>query len=715
MKHNEHTFFDVYYQPGENPVFCYRTGLTVYEEELVGGAFVARGWNAAGYPLNVLTNFSTRLDAKVFGEPFAFNLEINGASVDFDLRFIDFTTQRTETNIHAILTLESNHAPVRIKVHTLLDGTAMFTRWLEVENLTDSPLNISRMNPLAGGIEFMERYFMTDSNEIDTFYSFGYYDNDTARFEGDFSWHPLSPDVTSIDTRFNRNRFRHPLMFLRNNLTGSLWFAQIAYSGGCRFTVDYDVKQHREQSCLSFKAEITGYNPLVVLRPQETFATPEVHMGLVQGDLDMAVNEMHAHARKSVFTLPAGDASHCYIGAGMGPEHDMSVETSKTFIDQMGEMGAEIFIVDAGWQNAPNEEDQWFHLNGLNRPDPKRYPNGIKELSDYCHARGMKFGMWVEIERIGEGTGLRQAHPDWFACNVFGEKNDRGFVNFTNPEAAKWAEDELARIIEEYGLDLLRVDYNVNFLDYHSLNPIAGGKEYNALRHMNAVNGMYLNLKKRFPKVIFENCAAGGGRTDWAQMKGFNHTWVSDCQVLPRSALITNGMTMALPPERVDRLFAGMGCHQYGSIDAHMRNTMFGHMSLNVVAPAATYPNPLQMEFVKHSVKLYKDFIRPFLPTCKVFHPTPDVKEAVRQGYTLLEIAAADGSRGVFGAFTLLQGGNMPIQVTLNGVDTGKQYRVTLDNSGESFVMSGMDLRMKGLTLQIPAALSSELVVYEVI
>ncbi len=714
MSINKHDFFDIYYQPGENPVFCYRTGLTVYEEALVGGAFVSQGWNGAGYPLNVLTNFSTRLDPYPFGEPFAFNLDVNGASTDYGLRFIDFTTERTETSLHGIITLESGNAPVRIKVHTILDGTAMFTRWLEVENLSETSLNISRMNPLAGGMEAIERSTMTDSNAIETFYSFGYFDDDTARREGDFSWHPLSTDTTAVDTRFGRVRFRHPLMFLRNNLTGSLWFAQIAYSGGCRFTVDYDAKREREHSCLSFKAEITGYHPLVVLRPGETFATPEVHMGLVQGDLDMAVNEMHAHARKSVFTLPESDASACYVGAGMGPEHDMSVATSKAFIDQMSEMGAEIFIVDAGWQNAPDEEDRWFCCNGLNRPDTGRYPNGIKELSDYCHAKGMKFGMWVEIERIGEDTGLREAHPDWFAVNVFGEKNGRGFIDFTNPEAAKWAEDELARIIEECGLELLRVDYNVNFLDYHGVKRFDDGRrEYNAVRHMNAVNEMYIRLKKRFPSVIFENCAAGGGRTDWAQMKGFNHTWVSDCQALPRSALITNGMTMALPPERVDRLFAGMGCHQYGSIDAHMRNTMLGHMTLNVVAPAATYPNPLQMAFIKHSVRLYKDFIRPFLPTCKVFHPTPDVKEAARRGYTLLEIAAEDGSRGVLGAFTLLHGGDAPMQVTLKGVDAGKQYRVTLDNSGESFVMSGAALMMNGLTLRIPAALASELVIYE--
>ena len=119
-------------------------------------------------------------------------------------------------------------------------------------------------------------------------------------------------------------------------------------------------------------------------------------------------------------------------------------------------------------------------------------------------------------------------------------------------------------------------------------------------------------------------------------MKAFNHTWVSDCQCAPHSLYITNGMTMALPPERVDRLFAGMGCHSFGSFDLQMRNTMLTHMSLNVVAPASASLIPLQMEFVIHSTDIYKEFIRPILPTAKMCHHTPDSSESLKDGFSAL-------------------------------------------------------------------------------
>jgi alpha-galactosidase len=157
---------------------------------------------------------------------------------------------------------------------------------------------------------------------------------------------------------------------------------------------------------------------------------------------------------------------------------------------------------------------------------------------------------------------------------------------------------------------------------------------------------MYENLKKKFPEVIFENCAGGGGRCDLGQMKNFNHTWVSDCQRAPKSIYITNGMTMCLPPERVDRLFAGMGCHEHGSLDLQLRNTMLGHMSLNVIVPMATKINENILEFVKHSTDIYKNFIRPMLPDCLIYHHTPETDVAFKNGFSILEIASPEKTKG---------------------------------------------------------------------
>ncbi len=708
-------YFDIYFNNTQTPTFCYRSGNMVYEEMLLNGALLSNGWNGAGYPLDVLACMPTRPDHKRYQEPFAFNIEIDGQSVDFLLDFVDFYTEKSEDWVKATLVLDSRIKPVTVRVITVLDGTQMLTRYYEIENKSDKAMCLSRLVLMGGAMDETEADRFTLSRDVENFYSVGYFADDRWGNEGKFTWTDLKSEVTSIDTRFNRNRFRHPLVMLRNNLNGKIWYAQLGWSGGCRFSFDYDAKPENTDTYLTFKAEITAHNPMYVLAPQECFTTPEIHIGMVQGDFDTAVNQMHTHIRRSVLNLPEADPTALLVGAGMGAEHDMSVETSKTYIDRMYEMGGEVFIVDAGWECPPERQTEWGDFTGTNIPDNDRYPNGITELADYCHEKGMKFGLWSDIESLGRLCENYEKHPEWRAENVYGERSNR-FIDLTNPQAAEYMETTLAHLIEDYKLDLLRIDYNTDYKEYFNIRDTGTGiPECLTMRHFKTVYGIYERLKKRFPNVIFENCAGGGGRTDLGMMKSFNHTWVSDNQCAPLSVMITNGMTVALPPERVDRLFAGMNSHKFGSLDMQMRNTMLSHMSINVISPVTAPMNEEQLEFVRHSVQLYKDFIRPFLYKAKVFHHTPDAVESFTEGFSALEVASPDGERGALAAFNLGAANETVRKIRLKGADASKQYEVTLDNNNEKLVVSGRELKYEGISIYIPASLSSELVLYKAI
>ncbi len=708
-----HNYFDVYYKQGENPTFCYRSGNMVYEEMFINGALLSNGWNGAGYPLDLLACMPTRPDHKRYQEPFAFNIELDGQSIDFFLDFVDFYTERDEKHLKAILVLESRIKPVIVRVITILDGTQMLTRYYEIENKSDAALNLSRLTLLGGSIDEMESDKITLSHEVEKFYSLGYFEDDRWGNEGKFTWKDLEAETTAVDMRFGCDRFRHPMVILKNNLMGKIWYAQLGWSGGCRFTFDYNAKPDNTDTYLSFKAEITSHNPMYVIDKKECFVTPEVHIGMICGDFDDAVYEMHSHIRKSVLNLPEADPAQALVGAGMGAEHDMSVETSKIYIERMSEMGGEVFIVDAGWECPPDKQTEWGDFTGINCPNADRYPDGIREIVDYCHEKGMKFGLWTDIESIGRLCEDYERHPEWRAENVFGERTRR-LMDLTVPEVGQRVENELARMIEEYGIDLLRIDYNTDHKEYFNVRDTGTGvAECLTMRHFKEVYRIYEKLKKRFPEVIFENCAGGGGRTDLGMMKNFNHTWVSDNQCAPLSVMITNGMTIALPPERVDRLFAGMNSHKFGSLDLQMRNTMLTHMSINVISPVTAPMNEAQLEFVKHSIGIYKDFIRPFLSEAKTFHHTPDVAKSFTEGLSVLEIAAPDSSRGAMAVFNLGGTNETYRKIHLKGADASKNYEVTLDNNNEKLVVSGRELKYEGITVYVPASLSSELVLYK--
>ena len=181
-------------------------------------------------------------------------------------------------------------------------------------------------------------------------------------------------------------------------------------------------------------------------------------------------------------------------------------------------------------------------------------------------------------------------------------------------------------------------------------------------------------------------------------------------QCAPRAQYITNGITLVLPPERVDRLVAGMRGHAYASLDAHMRNAMLGHMSLNVLDPASAKYNRQQMAFVKHSVEIYKNFIRPYLPDSRMYHHNEDIRGAQKDGFSALELASLDGSRSAVSVFAVPGAREASVNIIPRGVSASACYRVTLDNSGDTFLVSGYDLLTKGVSTRIMGPMTSELI-----
>ncbi|MBQ7604100.1 MAG: alpha-galactosidase [Clostridia bacterium] len=714
MRKSEIDFTDVHYIPGDEPVFCFRTGLTVYEECFSHGMLTVSGWNTAGYPLNVLGLCPTRMSHTVMADPEAFLLDINGCSCTRELEFVRFDVSDSDEKKHAVLCLENRRYGITVKVNTILDGTAFFERYIEITNETDKPVSVSKLAPMSGAVETLDLWRYSVKPEIDGIYDLGYFDCEFHGFEGDFLWHPLRTDVTSFCGRYTRHRYRAPMFMLRNNLSGNVLAAQLAYSGGYRFNFDYRAHYMDGMTYLGFSAEIDSFRPLYVLRPGETLTSPSLHIGMIHGDADAAINAMHAHTRKSVLCLPEANREGCVICSGIGPENELSVENIKGAIDQMAEAGAEAFFIDAGWYVSPSDGsvlELWWQKAGDWNYSTERYQNGLAEISEYAKSKGLKFGLWMEPERIGAGTALYEKHRDWFTVHYDGEQSD-GYLDLTKKEVVNWCESEISRVITDYHLDLFRLDYNVDTSEYFHVNCDTGIRECMAIRQVEGFYRLYGRLKKRFPDVVFENCAGGGGRCDLGMLRFFDHTWVSDNQIPPRSLLITNGMTMLLPPERVDRLVAGMNCHTAGSLDFHMRNAMLSHMSLNCFAQSDFRMNSDVFAFVKHSTDLYKSFIRPMLSDCLIYHHNFDSNEILKNGVCAIEESLPGGERGVICVFSMPRRADGPIIIRPKGASAGKKYLVTFDNSRQTVELTGYQMMCEGITVSITSGLSSELITY---
>ena len=265
--------------------------------------------------------------------------------------------------------------------------------------------------------------------------------------------------------------------------------------------------------------------------------------------------------------------------------------------------------------------------------------------------------------------------------------------------------------------------------------------------------GLYERLRARFPDVIFENCAGGGGRTDIGMVRRFSHTWVTDWQIAPRSFTITNGMTMALPPEYVDRLLGGQSGHTTAEFDFQSRLLLFVRPTVGFLYPLGAQPNPLMIARLQRWSALYKDFVRPFMATGRIYHHTPEVSGFDPQGWGVLELASRDGTRAICGLFQLSAPVEPEYLLRMRGLDPTRRYRVTWENAaahyaagaaahyaagaaahyaagaaadhaagaaadhaaGAAAEIDGYVLMKQGLTVRLEGALTSELLIFEAI
>ena len=175
---------------------------------------------------------------------------------------------------------------------------------------------------------------------------------------------------------------------------------------------------HAAQDLLQFKLGPSAAAPQRVIAPGETIETPAIHLGLVSGDLDATVQAMQNHLRR--FVLPSvgtesayriqylmpGDQGYLKRRGGAfaedadDPNHRIFDESSvRECIDIAKSIGAEMFTLDAGWWD---EQGDWF-------PSLSRFPRGLEPLVEYAHQKGLRFGMYGEIERAyGKGVQNRE-------------------------------------------------------------------------------------------------------------------------------------------------------------------------------------------------------------------------------------------------------------------------------------------------------------------
>lgn len=446
------------------------------------------------------------------------------------------------------------------------------------------------------------------------------------------------------------------------------------------------------------------------LEPGEIFQSPRRFVGFYKGDLDDAANESHFFARTFLIRPRPASFPWTQYNTWFAYYTDIDEVTLRREVDRAKEMGLEVFYVDAGWyEGSPQNADFSFGL-GTWRENREKFPSGLRAFSDYVHSKGMKFGLWVEPERVdlryvGDG---KEIPLEWLAPGVDPstaiEPNDpadaarAGQICLGNRDAREWMKTWLARLVRDYQLDWLKWDYNI-WMSCDPPGTLGSGNYANVMGLYEVLD----YLRAQFPNLMIEDCASGGNRMDYALLRRTDIAWLSD-QTDPsyRVRYHVTGASYPFPPEYlnswlVDSYYEPLSTAEDPRIlQSYLRSRMMGAFGISVRTAELS---AAQLALIKEETEKYKG-VRDIIAKGKIFRllPQSDLTTDLEppEDPDGAEFYDEASKRGVVFLFQ----GKTPWErrrVVLKGLDPNARYQVlsgdrtvTMQRTGQQLLRTGI-------------------------
>lgn len=418
-----------------------------------------------------------------------------------------------------------------------------------------------------------------------------------------------------------------PMAIVENLRLGLAWFWQIEHNGSWYWEISNAAASgiHADD----VYAYLGGPDELHAsawknLKPGEIHETVPVAIGCVEGGFSEAVEaltryrrEACKHPRKGGDPCPVifNDYMNCLWG-------DPTEAKELPMIAAAAKAGCEYYVIDAGWYAEANED--WSKTIGSWEPSSTRWPRGLKYVLNKIEKAGMKSGLWLEPEVAGVNSSLAKQHPDWFFVRHGKRilKNDRYLLDFRIPEVRDYLSNVMHRLVADYGISYIKMDYNVDSLQGTELRADSVGQ--GLLEHCRAYLGWVEQILGRYPDLVLENCGSGGGRMDYAQLSRFQIQSVTDQEDYLKLPAIVTGASAGVLPEQ-------LAVWSYPTADSDSDKASFNLVTamMGRIRQSGRLDKLSSDAFnqVVQGIDLYKRVLRPHIPQAVPFFPMgmPDV------------------------------------------------------------------------------------------
>ena len=420
-----------------------------------------------------------------------------------------------------------------------------------------------------------------------------------------------------------------PMAMAENTRLGLTWFWQIEHNGSWYWEISN--VSARDNYADNVYAYLGGPDDLHAaawksLKPGETYETVPVAVGCLRGGFSDAVESL-THYRRLACLTPHKDNSRCpvifndYMNCLWG---DPTEAKELPMVAAAAKVGCEYFVIDAGWYADLHED--WSPTIGAWQPSSTRFPHGLKFLLDQIRQAGMVPGLWLEPEVAGAKSLLAQKPDHWFFMRHGKRvlKNSRFLLDLRNPEVRAYLDQVIARLVHDYGVGYIKMDYNVDSLQGTEISADSFGQ--GLLEHNRAHLAWLEEILKRYPDLVIENCGSGGGRMDYAMLSRLQIQSMTDQEDYLKLPMILVGASAAVLPEQLAIWSYPLAKADADQASFNMVTSMMCRIHQSGRLDSLT---PEALAQVTEGIRIYKESLRKHIPSAVPFYPlgTSDVTD----------------------------------------------------------------------------------------
>ncbi len=553
--------------------------------------------------------------------------------------------------------------------------TDVIARHIEITNMTSKPLRILKAQSLNLDIA---------NSELDLIEPIGMY---LYEF-GQIQRNPLKRGIQGIKSNTNSTSHNaNPLFMLcERNATeymGEVYGFNLMYSGG--FSNQIEVDRLGNTRIISGMND-NGFD--YTLEKGENFVSPEGIMTFSDKGIGQVSRNFHDHIRAHIIPAEFVHSKRPVVvnsweGSGMNVTEGNILDLVKG----AKEVGADTVVLDDGWFRSTIEEGLADYVL-----DRKKFPNGLQELSKKIHEEGLQFGIWFEPECVAKNSEFIKTNGEDVlkTRKIPALSREQLVLDFTSDKVIDYIFKKMTDVLDGVQVEYLKWDYNRYIHEAGSKNCPFGELNY---RQTLGVYKLLSKVRERYPDLLIESCAGGGGRFDLGILYFSPQIWLSDNTDPFARAYIQYGASFGYPT-------SSLSCHlTKGRCTSQRESSLYFRY---LVASMGVYGYELNVdEFTpaqKEEVKRYTDTYNEnylFSLDCDLYR----IIDVNGDRYSAYVQVSKDKSKAMFTFIQINSKGFYEnILVRLQGLDPNKTYieeKSQKEYSGSMLMFGG--IRMPNL------------------